>query len=249
LEGEWEVCLSEIIYPFTWINLPSRIEDASGQNIVTVFVGLESGDFMSFDISQAHYSSTKMLITAINTAMQNARVHTNPTKLDNSKTGIKLHYWAQSLPKLLKIRYNSNTNKVGIDVKSKEVKSLTISKRLAYMLGFQDNNIILNGQFTEAKYMPDLSAGMNALFVYCGIIQPQLVGNCYVPLLRIVHVEGKHGSSIEKSFFNRQYVPVVVKDFQHIRIDIKTDTDQFIDFESGKVTVVLHFRRKRKLFE
>lgn len=87
------------------------------------------------------------------------------------------------------------------------------------------------------------------LYIYSDVVQPQFVGNSYSPLLRLVHVDGVHGSNIEKVFFNRQYVPVLVKDFSQIEIHIKTDGNQYVEFDSGKTIITLHFQRKRILFD
>ena len=120
-----------------------------------------------------------------------------------------------------------------------------MSEQLQYMLGYETRVLKEDGE--EAKYPPDLKAGIATLYVYSNIIEPQIVGNTCVPLLRIVHVHGIPGEFIEKIYTSPHYLPVIVKDLETINIAIKSDSGQFIGFNSGKTVVQLHFRKKHLL--
>ena len=128
------------------------------------------------------------------------------------------------------------------------VTKLDLSAHLAYMLGFKNegvDNLALTERINLAPYPPDLRSGFYALYVYCSLVENQIVGDRRVPLLRAVHVEGEHGEIREKIFHSPHYVPVIGSEFETIEIDIKDDTNKSVQFDFGKVVVKLHFRRRR----
>jgi hypothetical protein len=54
------------------------------------------------------------------------------------------------------------------------------------------------------------------IYVYCNIVQPQIVGNQTVPLLDIVWDEGKGKCETTHSTKNLHYVPVRIKSFEEV---------------------------------
>ena len=46
-------------------------------------------------------------------------------------------------------------------------------------------------------------------------------------------------------FTNVHYVPLLLKEFGTIEVDIRDDTGRRVPFEYGRVTVTVHFRRRR----
>ena len=69
------------------------------------------------------------------------------------------------------------------------------------------------------------------------------VGNDETPLLRIVGVDAKQGEIIRKTYDNPMYVPVRIKKFDTLEIDIKSNTGEHAPFQHGKSEVILHFRK------
>ena len=86
-----------------------------------------------------------------------------------------------------------------------------------------------------------------ALYVYTGIVEPRVVGDSVVPLMRIVSIEGKHGDLVSNGFDNVQYVSVLHKEFTTIEIDIRDDTGHSVPFERSRTTVTFHFRRRKSV--
>ena len=151
----------------------------------------------------------------------------------------------------LQFRHDKTLQRVSIDMDTEKISRVVLSPRLAYMLGYNDGpeNYIMKDKQNLAKYPVDLTGGFYALYIYCTIVENQIVGNYRVPLLRTVHVKGKHGDICEKIFHSPHYVPVVAKEFDTLEIDIKADIgQQSVDFKSGKVVVKLHFRKKRMFY-
>ena len=55
----------------------------------------------------------------------------------------------------------------------------------------------------------------------------------------------KHDATISDRFNSIHYVSLLRKEFGTIEIDIRDDTGRRVPFEYGRVTVTLHFRRRR----
>ena len=83
------------------------------------------------------------------------------------------------------------------------------------------------------------------MYLYTDIVEPQLVGDSKVSLLKVIKCDGEFGENVSVNILNPQYVPVTVKSFETIEIDIKDDTQENVPFEFGKLVVTLHFRQRR----
>jgi len=71
------------------------------------------------------------------------------------------------------------------------------------------------------------------------------VGDIKAKLLKVLPVEGNYGDTIFKTFDVPTYYPIGTKEFQDIKIDIRDDSGRKIQFNSGRVTVNLHFRQRQ----
>lgn len=85
------------------------------------------------------------------------------------------------------------------------------------------------------------------MFVYCDIIEPRIVGDVYTPLLRVIQACGKTnaipGETAMKTLSPPHYIPLLLTNFRTIEINIRDHLGRPIPFESGTLTVTLHFRR------
>ena len=163
--------------------------------------------------------------------------------------------------------YNTHINKVEITVKNNYI--LHLSNAIAQVLGFEiyTNDKVSTNEYAHrmsivdkhqcfeykpsynnfkytATYAPDLDRGFYSLYVYCNLCSPQFVGDSYVPLLRIVPNAGDPNSMVTLDIDNPHYVPVNVRSFDNVEINIKNDVDELVAFETGKVICKLHFRTK-----
>ena len=98
----------------------------------------------------------------------------------------------------------------------------------------------------------DLNMGMNLLYVYTDIIQHNIVGNLFAPLLRVIPFKVSNEAKAQNGaiqshyeFLHPQYLPLSQSQLDTIRISINGDMGQPIVFVQGKAVVTLHFRRKR----
>ena len=56
----------------------------------------------------------------------------------------------------------------------------------------------------------------------------------------------KFGDQIHISYPNTYYMPLLVREFDTIEIDIKDDSGENIPFEKGRCIITLHFRKVYK---
>lgn len=68
LDGNWEVGLSEIIYPHTWVNLHSYLEKDTGMRSTAIIVEFYEGRPMEIIVPSANFENITELLTAITQA-------------------------------------------------------------------------------------------------------------------------------------------------------------------------------------
>ena len=101
---------------------------------------------------------------------------------------------------------------------------------LAKVLGITDNRPIY------------LDQGMTSLYIYCDIVQPQVVGNTFEPLMRTVGVssEARFGENVTEIFESPYYLPLSRSSFQEVTVNIRNDIGLAPSFMFGRVTITLH---------
>ena len=112
---------------------------------------------------------------------------------------------------------------------------------IARMFGYLDNTPVRaldKKGFTLA--LP--KTGNQYFCVYTDIIKSQYHGDVVVPVLRIVMVNGEHGSYIGKNFERPHYIPPNKKIFDTISMNIGGEAGYLVAFEHSKVINTLHFR-------
>ena len=77
------------------------------------------------------------------------------------------------------------------------------------------------------------------LFMYCDVLEPSVVRDSWVSLLKIVPVEGKHGELVTRIFENVHFIRVQWKNYQTGEIYIRDRTGKQVEFEHGTVYVTL----------
>ena len=160
----------------------------------------------------------------------------SPETLVNTLNGEK--------PGRVQFSYNSVTQKVCAHMKS-ETK-FTLYGDLVDILGFGKSAMTDEGRpiALQANSIVDLRRGFESLYVYSSMVEPRIVGDRIVPLQRIVPITGRNGEMVTTRFDHVQYIPVMRREFGTVETEIRDDTGRLVPFERGKVTVILHFRRR-----
>lgn len=248
LSEDWEVGLAEIIIPKSWFNV------GKGENIeihcnqcekVIPEIGVRDKPAqytIDMRIQAGYYESVETLVTEINSLIsKNFSAPVEEWTQNNVTRKIAESEWP-------KFRYNALNRKVYVTVQKNMM--ITLSDNLATILGFADRQNPLVSERNRdtnvrSNRASDINMGLNAIYIYCDILEYVSVGDTQAPLLRIIDVEGKHGSTIHKIFDRPRYVPIQKLQFDSLELDLRDDFGKPIPFESGKLIVTLHFRKAR----
>jgi hypothetical protein len=114
-------------------------------------------------------------------------------------------------------------------MKVKKDCQVIISPLLQSILGFRQA-IFPAGEYVS-DWVADVRKRLNSVYVYCLLVEPRMVGDAQVPLLRIVPVERRDGEMITRVFNPKQYFPLLQRRFQTVEIDIRDDTGSLVPFE------------------
>ena len=145
------------------------------------------------------------------------------------------------------LKFNKISKRVYLTVKAGE--AIWFAETLSQMLGFGTRTVFVGPILElEGENVCDINRGFYNLYCYCSLAEPIMVGDTQVPLLRIVPITGKHGDFVTQTYQSIQYVPLNHKEFDTVEINIKDDTGKSVPFETGKVVVVLHLRRRHSPF-
>ena len=121
-----------------------------------------------------------------------------------------------------------------------------LTRDQAIILGFLDIEDEVEVEEISATKTGEHQANLHrktSIFIYCDIVEPQIVGDKTVPLLGIAPCETP-GKIYEKTYTgeNIRYIPVQTRSFQNIKIHLRSSTYEPIPFEHGRASVTLHLR-------
>ena len=255
LSGDWEVGLSEIIFPHTWLTLDKHEAvfhvTCFGANAVqlpalnpdSVFGAIrissqqdEATELYRVEVRIPHgyYETINELYREINKALSKIIPYgTHPPNSNNDNM----------MPRL---KYNDTSRRVNFVMYRGQ--SLSFSPALATILGVAHRQNPSKPKDDEqwgwqASGVADITRGINYAMVYCDLLEHVPVGDTKAPLLRIVDATGSNGEIIHRSFDKARYVPLQRRHFDSVEIDIRDDIGNLIAFENGKLVVTLHFRQ------
>ena len=141
------------------------------------------------------------------------------------------------------IKFDKNTSKIFIQVPDE--CSIEFESGLHETLGFKKTLFIGNPDPYVSDYRVNINLNtINSLYIYSDICEFQLVGDTEAPLLQVVSTNESSENYVEKIFDSPHYIPLARNNLENIEIDIRCDLGRPIQFQSGKVVVKLHFRKK-----
>ena len=219
----FECALVEIAYPHSFDNIHPPFD-----TVKFVFKDEKTQSEISHisRIQNGYYNSIESIITAINNC---------------KPKGFKGNFGIEKI------------HRKRVKVVLFPLEEVKIHSTLANLLGFRHNSWKYSSTDFEipperirikADFLGDIRALHYNIYIYSDIVQPHLVGNQFLPLLRTVHVEGTEGSYISKVYEIPHYLPISSSFIEKIQIKITDDISQNIRFMYGKVIVKLHFRKK-----
>ena len=216
LKHDYEVALAEIHYPVSW----RTFADVNSYSFIVA--DNEKRTFHHDFVPNAFYENVPEFVRAINTALKNFLVK-DGTESDS-----------------IVLDCNKLEQKVRVRTSSKY--SIQFSKEACQVLGL--DFLWYSGLSEWGNFIYNISRGFHALYVYCSVVEPQIVGDVYAPLLRTVAAEQKRGQYVIKAYGKPHYVRINTKEIHTIEINIKDDTGADVSFTFGKVICKLHFRQR-----
>lgn len=230
--NEWEMALVEIHYPCSfqtitdndsWMRLSILKSGATGDDNISS--GADKYNQIKVYLKPGDYGSVLDLLKEINS---------NETLKKNSVT----------------FEYIEKVKTVRLRCAEKKVEKVKLSKTLALILGFDPRQQVSLQNNDNGVRPADIKLGLpSQMYVYCDLVEPQLVGDTCAPLLRIVDIISyncPYGAYKTIQFQNPHYVPIIKSTFQTVEIDLRDDTGAQLPFRFGNTCVKLHLRRQQQ---
>lgn len=242
MEGEWEVAVAEIQYPYTFFT----VEDGHNEILIKTckitkeyideyiksksIVKKNVSNTASYKITPGFYHDIKDIISAINDIILKKTGQPSFFQYDTRSHRVK----AKNL-------------KLELDDKKNMVASCKLSNKLGLLLGYQPNEDIPIDS-TYAPHVVNMSKCISdKMLIYCDIVEPQLFGDKFSKVLRVINTiqEGvpHFAQNCIVSFNSRQYIPLQVKHFESVSIDIRDIEGNLLPFQYGTSSVKLHFKK------
>ena len=261
LNGDWEMCLSQLYLPrsevtvFSDCKIEFRYELLPKQSPKTEKDRLwndklkrlrenEKKQTITISIAAGTYD-TEIIIELINQAIQDnedLQTYRQKTKLvlSNGKN------FFREIPKVIDVQ-----GRTAFQLQE-EIKSIGISRELAYLLGFVNHPkhgipfITMNNSSKHAllsTHQRPPNGGIFYYFLYCDLIEYQSIGNQRAPLLRITPAVENITSNVKSIQFEHLYYYRVSKDIiTHIVPEIRSEFGELVQFKHTDPLYVFHFR-------
>jgi hypothetical protein len=232
--GDWEVALTEIYLPNNWFNIT--------QNECWFEVNNER-----FVIPEGLYPSVKSVMNKmVQLLREKQQFSVAESKEFNRALNDTIINNLRQRTRIV-LSYVKPWKRIAFIIPNE--LEMTMSVSLMKILGFQsfekrvETSAAPSSVIMLAQDEPELLLKSFMMYVYCDLVEPGLVGDTKVPLLRVVNVN-KHLFEISSRIYTSPiYVPLQKKSFGTVEVNIMTDTGDPMPFASGKSVVVLHFRR------
>lgn len=246
---EWEVGLSEISYSRTWANALDAV--------MKLEMFAESADpetdppppgnkawSASCRLPKIQYESPQHLIQTWSTCISKIETPLNGAK-------VKITYDEKTLQAVIKgastVIVHLN-NPASIILGFGDVKGVMLKPQrdISHYPEKDPDMMVFYGKALRSMFPVNVNRLVDTLHVYSDAIEPQLIGDAYVPLLRaIVDRADDKGEVVSRVFTNIHYGKISRSSFSEIKIHIADDHGSQITFYTGKVTVKLHFRKRQ----
>lgn len=243
LTGSWVVGLAEVQYPCSFL----AVTNTDNLIYYRTTPPDESGEASSLTADQLLEDATTYFMNPSRTAYTRGGWYVlripagNYENIEDIVDAINKH---SLLDSLLKFDYSRITKRVALKL-GVSVPVLGLSPRLALQLGYMPGTNLAVNQIPT--HPANVWIGLpSQMFIYCDIVEPQLVGDVLSPLVRIVNVTSdnyNYGCHKDVIFSPTHYMPVMRKEFENLEIDIRTETGACMPFEFGTLSLKLHFKK------
>ena len=266
LEGDWEVALVDILYPYNWSNfeaeyvaLAAQLQQPVDDSMIERSVVVEDTQEM---IGPPNEECRPLYQNYVNYIKETRQEDVNFSYIFKMPTAYFQNpgefgdYFTKRLNQLLppeyQIRNNYDQKMQTNNFSSQNIKDFqlfTSSEKLNNWLGlpcvkhaetlYISN--LLSQQTTKCHF-----ENLSTMYIYSDIIKYQILGDMEVPLLATFPIQGTHGELSYWAYNTSCYIPVNCKTLSTIDISICTEDGTLFPFDpSGKVILHLNLRRQR----
>ena len=232
LQGKWECALSEITFQKNWKTF--EYETKVHFQVLYDLNGVKTMK-KSFVTVEAGYYPTPT--EYINQMISNIPGNVFDEEVPNYPD-------ARTRPAMLSYDYNKDTGIAELSFLRERPASIQFQPDVAAMLSITAKTFETRTGMQKWRWTPPSVLLNNAkLYIYCDVIEDNVVGDVRAKLLRTVPVNGKNFDYITY-IFNRPYYhklrPGYISD---IEIQVCNDLGELVKFQSSKLECVLHFRK------
>ena len=245
LKNEYDVGLAEIQYPQSWNNI------RKGSN--------------TFEIEYSYPRTAKKKPKHMTKIVPPGYYENIPDLLQviRSVYGSTLDMKSTDKVKLigLEITYNPSTRRVHINANNLRLRikrdggkthtpkvqhaAIKLNDDVARLLGFANGTTVKKGVSLTSMFAATPSGGLHQMYLYSDCIHPQPHPDGNVNILRTIAIdEESNRKYVSKRFQNIFYYPLKLRTITTISFDLYDDTGKHMGFDSGKVLVVLHIRKR-----
>jgi hypothetical protein len=217
LEGDYEVGLSELVYPHTWYNVDNR-----DKNYWIGTLGVATNKVTKTEIKSGYYRNGNEFASSLTHQATRAFAH---------------------IPDIsVKFTFVERADRIRMQIQNSDKNMVILSWELMEFLGFYQKLITTKEADLLASAAFDANRGLNLVYIYCDVASHVIVGDTKTPLLRVCNVTGRHGQVVRHTYERPHYVPVSRREFDSIEIAINNELGEPMPFQFGKSMVTLHFR-------
>ena len=123
--------------------------------------------------------------------------------------------------------------------------AIKLNDDVARLLGFANGTIVKKEVSLTGMFAATPSGGLHQMYLYSDCIHPQPHPDGNVNILRTIAIdEESNRKYVSKRFQKIFYYPLKLRTITTISFDLYDDTGKHMGFDSGKVLVVLHIRKR-----
>lgn len=227
-DGGWEVGLTELSIPFSWLNVQSNEITINlrwkREESLHELYGTDKSDHLSetLTLPPGHYPTAQQLIDRLNTMLQ---------KCEHEVFRGNVYFF-----------YDHITQKVTFE--GRNDVDASFSTKLLRMLGVLNVTSDVYLEKFVGDDVVDVADGVHNLYIYSNVVEHRPVGRMMVPLLRIIPVVDSAGNVTKNHAFESvHYLDARRGVFESIEIDIRTVAGESVPFQRGEIIATLHFRK------
>ena len=236
LSDDYHVAITEISYTKSWYNVTQqstfKFYDYKGE--IAKIAGIGVGYYSLID-----------LVNTINTVIKDCKkIIEHPVlELDNFRKSVKIRNGKTSIGPVSVFLGYELEEMLGFARNDSYNIDMLVEKVSIHSLLLTDSEI--EKGYREPSQSVDIKAGIHFLMVYSDIVSHSIVGNTYANFLRSVKIDEtvSHGDDVNIVFQKPYYFPIALHDINQIRINIKDDGGRPFEFQFGRVSVTLHFKK------